>query len=283
MPRNSNLPTPHFKNPPVVETVLGVQFARLGDMRVTHYGLLLAHLKAAFADGEERFTNVSEQQPLDPVIEEFGSGRVRSRAAGWSVSSAPPSPRCWYASRNEETLVQVQPDRFLFNWRQQPDAKGEYPRYEHNRDKFFTAFDAFTRFVETESVGAIQPNQCEVTYVNHVDVSEGKHAAEMMNRLLTGWQLATSDGWLKRAETGHYAISYVMPGEQGRLHVEAQPAIRRDDEREIIRLTLTARGAPPSQDRKGVLSWLNLGHEWVVRGFASVTTPEMHGQWGRIT
>ena len=109
--------TPHFKNPPVVETVLGVQFAPLRKMRITHYGLLLPCLRDVFPTGNERLTEVSEQLPLDPVIEIFETNMSQSAALRWSVSKAPPFPRCWYASENKQFLAQVQPDRFIFNWR----------------------------------------------------------------------------------------------------------------------------------------------------------------------
>ena len=274
--------TPHFKNPPVVETVLGVQFAPLKKMRVTHYGLLLAHLRDVFSVPNEQLTKVSEQPPLDPVIEGFDGGALRPPSVQWSVSAAPPLPRCWYASEDDQFLVQVQPDRFIFNWRQ-PDPAGTYPRYDTVLDRFLKVYTAFLAFVESESLTDVRPNQCEVTYVNHIDLPDGQNMAETLDKTLMGWKLATSDGWLTGAEHGEFAASYVIPEKCGRLHIKAQRAVRRADSREIIRFSLTARGAPSPQNLEGVRQWLDLGHEWVVRGFASLTTPEMHKKWGRMT
>jgi uncharacterized protein (TIGR04255 family) len=273
--------TPHFENPPVVETVLGVQFAPLKEMRVTHYGLLLVRLREAFPAPGERLTKISEQAPLDPVIEGFGAVRGRVPTVQWSIGPALAFPRCWYASEDDRYVVQVQPDRFIFNWRQQREPSGAYPRYQRVLAGFLKVFECFQRFAASESLGALQPNQCEVTYVNHVDLLNGRNVAETLDSLLVGWKLATSDGWLAGAERGGFVASYVIPERRGRLHVSAQPATRLDDEREIIRLELTARGAPSPQDIDGVRQWLDLGHEWVVRGFTSLTTPEMHKKWGR--
>jgi hypothetical protein len=67
----------------------------------------------------------------------------------------------------------------------------------------------------------------------------------------------------------------------GRLHIAAEPAFRRSDSSPIVVLTLTARGRPLGVGLDGVLAFLDLGHEWIVRAFDSVTTSKMHRIWGR--
>jgi hypothetical protein len=44
---------------------------------------------------------------------------------------------------------------------------------------------------------------------------------------------------------------------------------------------MIARGKPLSPDVDGALRFLNIGHEWIVRGFTELTTPEMHSKWDR--
>jgi hypothetical protein len=46
-------------------------------------------------------------------------------------------------------------------------------------------------------------------------------------------------------------------------------------------MTLTARGVPHSSDQEELLRCLDVGREWVVRGFADFTTDEMHNLWKR--
>ena len=274
--------TPHFQNPPVVETVLGVQFTPLRKMRITHYGLLLPHLCDAFPAATERLTRFSEQPPLDPIIESFEQVVPREPSLRWSVTPGPPLPRCWYASDDEQYLLQVQPDRFLLNWRQQRGTSGEYPRYTTICDRFLKSLRVFRQFAAEQSLGSVEPNQCEVTYVNHIELLPTLGVAATLDRVLMGWKLGSSDGWLTQGESGEFKASYVIAQKRGRLHVDARPAVRRDNGQEIIRLDLTARGAPPQPDLDGVRAWLDLGHEWVVRGFKSLTTSEMHTIWGLL-
>jgi hypothetical protein len=58
-----------------------------------------------------------------------------------------------------------------------------------------------------------------------------------------------------------------------------QPAIRRKDAKEILRVSITARGRPVSSELHDIEDWFDLGHEWIVRGFADITTGEMHKHW----
>jgi hypothetical protein len=46
-------------------------------------------------------------------------------------------------------------------------------------------------------------------------------------------------------------------------------------------MNLTARGRPDEESIEGALRFLDIGREWIVRGFAAVTTPEMHAIWRR--
>jgi hypothetical protein len=68
---------------------------------------------------------------------------------------------------------------------------------------------------------------------------------------------------------------YPMP-EGGRLRVMMQPAIRRQDAKEVLQLTLRARGRPRRPELGASLEWFDLGHEWIVRGFTGLTTAAMH-------
>lgn len=66
----------------------------------------------------------------------------------------------------------------------------------------------------------------------------------------------------------------------GRLHIEGQPVVAEEAER-IIRLNMTARGCPKTPTFQGVADFLDTGRDAIVRGFAAITTAEMHELWER--
>jgi hypothetical protein len=94
-----------------------------------------------------------------------------------------------------------------------------------------------------------------------------------------------SDEYLANPEEAEVQLRYTLKDATekpwGRLHIAATPAIRLADNRPVVRLSLTARGNPQSQDFAGAMVALDAGHEAVVRGFASVTTADMHTIWNR--
>jgi hypothetical protein len=81
-------------------------------------------------------------------------------------------------------------------------------------------------------------------------------------------------------------LRFVIPGKAGRpvgrLHVVSQPAWTKTDNTPILVLNLTARGEPLEGGIEGAFGFFELGRKWIVKGFAELTTAEMHKVWERI-
>lgn len=76
-----------------------------------------------------------------------------------------------------------------------------------------------------------------------------------------------------------FQVGYTLPEINGKLSIQLQPALRKEDEKEIFQLRITVVGKPESQDTEGMLSWFDVGRQYAVRGFLEVTTSEMHCLW----
>ena len=63
--------TPDFTYPPIIEFVLGVQFAPLENMTTGHLGLFWEHL------GRDGWPLVGDEPPLDPQFELFDKPKWR--------------------------------------------------------------------------------------------------------------------------------------------------------------------------------------------------------------
>jgi uncharacterized protein (TIGR04255 family) len=266
---------PDFATPPIIEVVLSVQFDRLARLGVPQIGQLWAE---RFKD---RFPKTEEHAPLPSVLELFGlqaAPRVDVRLETAQI------PRCWFLNQSGTELMQIQPDRFIHNWRKV--GKGdEYPRFEHVRDEFHREVSAFRDYLAQEDLGALTPNQCEVTYINHIESGAEWDQPGQLEKVLTVWASRYSDDYLSEPENVRFVARYVIRDStgdpMGRLHVSAEPAYRAIDGRPVLVLELTARGRPDGEGINGVLAFMNTGREVVVRAFASITTPEMHEIWGR--
>jgi len=270
-------PLPEFDKPPVTEVVLGVQFEKLDSLQTPQLGYVWRSYR-------DRFPKTEEQPPLDTVVEQFGPQSGRRRGVRLELSSVPPHPRLWFLNEAGTELVQVQQDRFIRNWRKQEDTD-EYPRYRNLRELFCQDFEAFCGLVESEQWGGIEPNQCEVTYVNIIPAGEGWQDHGELDKVLTVFSVGYSDDCLGKPEEATVSLQFVLKQEDGepagRLHIAANPVYRVSDKRAAVRLTLTARGRPAGDGIDGVMHFLDRGHEAIVRGFTSITTPEMHRVWER--
>ncbi|MCB7130454.1 MAG: TIGR04255 family protein, partial [Candidatus Brocadiales bacterium] len=184
---------------------------------------------------------------------------------------------------DDRTLIQVQGNRFTYNWRKR-GTEDAYPHYDQSvRPAFQHVWQEFAQFVEKHKLGQVSVVQCEVTYINHLEVGKGSVQASSLAKVFPCWSGKTSGEFLPAPENVGFDVTYRIPDERGRLRISLKPAIRNEDGVEILQLTLTARGKPADSDPDSVLGWLDMGRQWVVRGFTDFTSEQMHTLWQRST
>jgi len=121
--------------------------------------------------------------------------------------------------------------------------------------------------------------------VNHIAAGTGWQNHGELDAVIGVFQRSFSDGFLDVPEDAGLRLRFLIPDRagqpMGRLHIAIDPGFRSRDYHTLFIVNLTARGAPCGDGIDGVLSFLDIGRQWVVRGFASITTPKMHKLWGR--
>jgi uncharacterized protein (TIGR04255 family) len=269
---------PEFRKPPVNEVALSVQFSAQPGPLSPHFGLFWSQ-----SGLRSRFPKVEEQTALDPELEQFGAKPAPARPP-FRLLEKVETPRCWFVTESGNELIQLQHDRLIHNWRR-VGLDDPYPRYASIRDSFVAELSAFDKFTRAEALGAMTINQCEITYVNHLPKGEGWHGSGDVNELFSIWNAPNGMGFLPQPEDVRFDVRFRITdpnGEPtGRLRITLARAVRLKDQSEILVLTLIARGRPWASGVDGAVSFLDLGHEWIVRGFAEITTEAMHRLWGR--
>jgi uncharacterized protein (TIGR04255 family) len=174
--------------------------------------------------------------------------------------------------------------RFTRNWAKV--ASGEYPRFATLYPAFESDFNEFVEFLKDEGLPAPSITQCELTYVNNISADESWARHGQLDEVITPWSGALTEGFLDEPEDVVINIRYVIPSDSGvpigRLNVAIQPAWT-PETTPMVLMTLTARGAPVGADMDGVKQFMATAHEWIVRGFSTLTTSTMHKTWGRHT
>ncbi|MFW6155114.1 MAG: TIGR04255 family protein [Planctomycetota bacterium] len=263
-----------FKRPPVVETVLGIQFERLR-------GLTNAHLGAFWQSMQAAWPRVNDAPPLEEQFETFGERGAWARALRLKLTQSP-SARVQMRNERGDRMVQVQNCRLDYNWIARPEQA--YPRYRTVRPEFDESLEAFRQFVSKYSLGALTPNQWEVAYVNHIlkgtvwnDPQDWPEVLRSLPGLAAGPQRTKLESF-----GGHW--HYEIEPQVGRLHVEIQHSVVEEPAKEeALVMKLTARGPiDAKEDPNGAIDrGLNLGHDVIVSAFRDVTSPQAHQYWNR--
>ena len=258
-----------FKKPPVVETVLGVQFAKLPNFSNAHLGAFWASLGAEWSD-------VKDVPPLEEQFETFGESSVWASQMRLKLTQ---SPALRFQIRNTagDRMVQIQNGRLDYNWL----GGGTYERYKSVRPGFDKMLQSFREFIAGGGLGVIQPNQWEITYVNHIlKGTVWNEPCDWASLLVKapGPSLDSQD--LKMGGLGGQWHFEIVP-QRGRLHVQLQHGrIGSENGDEALVLKLTARG--PIGGEGGVENLdqgLNLGHDIIVTSFRDMTSKDAHEYW----
>lgn len=270
---------PSFRKPPVNEVVLSVAFDRPERLSTAHIGNFW------HSQLRDELPSVQEQPPYNRPIEVLADPPA-PQTLNFQLLTQPPAPRLWAQNGDGTRLVQVQPDWFAFNWRDLPDVDQEYVRWPTIESEFIKWFGQFQNYLTAEGLGSVVTRQCEVTYINQIRPVEGIWANHgQIDRITT--LLGEAREFLPSAETSQLTVAYRMSDAQdqvrGRLHVTVQPTFRVEDNEPTVILTLMARGTPAEDTNEAIIEFMRLGHEWIVRAFAAITTEEMHGAWERLT
>ena len=161
---------PEFANPPVVEVVLSLQFER-----VELTSLLFARMWERF---RERFPRVEEHPPLPPSVERFDPASAHPELRV-QILPAQFVPRYWLLSETGNELVQVQSDRFIYNWRKVLEGD-VYPRYAAMRHAFEQELARFHQFVTEEGLGDLHVVLLFVRFTERIsDMSDGQTLTDL--------------------------------------------------------------------------------------------------------
>jgi uncharacterized protein (TIGR04255 family) len=264
---------PKFTNPPLVERAITVVFQKLDKFTLGDFGRLWSAALESFP--------VSEAvAAVAPDIEQYDGFKVIQPTIELVQPNA--LPRAYFRNPEAGELVQVQPDRFTFNWlKTGPDHS--YPHSEATLERFSTLFRDFESFVRERDLGAIDIIQCELTNVNAIPVSDvGESFADIATVLkMPDWRTDTDSVCLEGQIIGSRHLMLNEAGEPfGRVHAIGQPALRVTDDELTYRLDIMARGAPLGEGLEGARAFFEEAVSAINSVFLAITTRAGRRFWG---
>jgi len=236
-----------FRRPPLVEVSFGLRFRRPPGLHVAHYGLFWSRFERDFPDTLDQPPIADPQMPPP---EWFG-------------------PRVWLVHRDKALLLQLQYDRFHVNWRRlTPDV--EYPRFTTLAPVFSTYCVAWAEFVDRLGLGRLEDMRAELSYVNHLEPSDGWPKVSDIGRVIaplrTGVDvkgtLPASVEWGAIFELAHTKTS-------ANLKTMMRPE---DGGKKLFQLEIKAESLAPLSSAPEALQWAARANIDVVTTFCSITS-----------
>lgn len=253
--------SPDYKAPPVIEVACGISFETIEKFRGHHLGLFWQKIR----DG---FPVVEHASRLDITPEDL-------------VDMAKYFPRIWFISEEQNRLIQLQDDKFFFNWRRTQEEE-PYPRYRAIMEAFQTNLRIYESFLEEEDLGPIRPKACELTYINHIPKGEGWESFSDLNSIFRDLTWDSGKRFLPPPKgLGGQAI-FALPDGKGDLNILLQQGSRKADNHPMLILRISARGLGDDKSMDAAWEWFDVAHEWIVCGFTDLTVPTIQNDiWHR--
>lgn len=256
-----------FRKPPVVETVLSVQFKPLDNIS----GGMLGKFWASLGDDWPTSTDTAS---LEPEFEQFGPENVWERGGLRFKVGSQVDLRLQFLSKDQDRMIQVQNGRFFFNW----IGHGEtYPSYENVKPEFDDYWEQFRAFLVQNSSQTVEANQWEVMYVNHIPGNPLWGSPCDLPNMLRFLGPVSLDSVPANLETVRGEWRYEIPDKRGRLYVRLGRTQK--EGQSFIVLTLVARGPIDKEAGRTLDEGIRLGHEAIINAFVALTTDEARELW----
>jgi uncharacterized protein (TIGR04255 family) len=266
---------PDFGDPPVVEVVFSIQFEAVAEFSAPYIGLLWQRFRSEFPE-------VEEHPPIQDSTESFDPPRPPTFQVHFA--DRPTVPRVWFLNTERTRLLQVQPTRFIHNWRKH-DTDRAYPRYETQKADFQRECATLREFLKDEDLGQLRISQCEISYINHIFPGAVWQTLGEASAVFTSLKSTAPNSWLPAPEDLTFRSRHRITDDSGkpfgRLATSISPAWHAEHGTPLFVMELTARGAPKDHSLDAAFDFFDIGRRWIVRGFAEMTTKEMHHVWRR--
>ena len=260
-----------FARPPVEEVVLSVLFNPLDRLLAPHLGEIWQEFKKG------GFAHIVEQPPVPPAVEM----PVSAQGAQLHFSNVPDLARICFIHQTDTEIIQVQRDRFTFNWRKSgPDPV--YPGFSAICEKFEGFYTRFIQTVKNMQIGEVAPAQYELTYIDQLRHGDGWETLDNIGKIypLFSHSSQTQSFW-SGMEAVNFHASFPVEDLHGRLHLALSNRIKMPEQTPILQTDFTVRGFPEGTE-DAVIEWFKSARDHIRAKFVSMFSDDIQTRiWGR--
>ena len=260
-----------FQKPPLKEVSFSIQFKPIEAM---HAGLI----GAAWCSFRENYPHLEEREELNHETEVFGVLN-RPRVPQFRVVDKPACPRLLCLNETKTFAIQIQKDRFAFNWIYQDG--NEYPRYPKLKELFRDEFRKFRQFLTEENLGDLIVDQLELTYVNWIP-KEDRSIRDVVYDIPGEERHPKNISFEQLGMNLKHVISSENGERIGRLHTALSYPAEYQGSVDNILLKYVARVHPRKGEKASdAVEGFDLLRATINESFEAMTKKDMHEEWQR--
>lgn len=259
-----------FKNSPINEVVVSSYFnPPLSGFRSEHVGLFWEKIK-------EEFPVVHQQLPV-----EIGP----NMAIGPDMANGEffPMPRYWFLADDDITLIQVQKNAFMLNWRRRND--NEYPRFHQDIkpafDKYYSMFEEFIR--SAVNIDTLPIDLYELAYINTVERCEFWEGPQDTKNIIPSFSIPSSGIDIAGYPEFDCQYSYGIE-EDLQLNIKIRNGvIIQQPDAPVLIFEIRARARLGQVAKSEADKWFKRAHDSIIRCFVGITNRDIQNRyWNAI-
>ncbi len=249
-----------YRNPPLVETSLGVGFLPISGWNVQHFGLYYHEIRARYP----RFENAN------PIA----LGRP---GVSFVVGPTVPKIRAMCSNDDRTRLIQVQDDLLFLNW-QKMATESTYPRYTKLKTAFLEEWGAFVGFLDENALKRPEISRHQMTYINVIERAAAQGPALEIGDIFAEW--VSKDGAISKSRRDVMLSASYQVGEV-ELTYALQPGLRLADQQPVFQFSLTS-GSASAGESSVDTALLDKLHDALIAAFNEFTSDRARKLWGKM-
>ncbi|MCO5144396.1 MAG: TIGR04255 family protein [Oligoflexia bacterium] len=250
------LNTPNFTNPPINEVVFGVTFKN-SLIKTVDFGLFYQKIKSHFP--------LYSDQP--PVLLKPPAAQVQFLL-----------PRVWFENEDKTRLVQLQQDKFFFNWRQLNPPTATYPNFEKLFSEFELHFKTLQAWWSDNFNVMLELKSLELSYINHIDSKSDWSGPNDNHKVFSVLDNSRLGAEFTQTDTFLNSVFYRTDIDSD-IVVSLKHGQRVPDGLAVAVYDITVREKARAKD--DIRDWFTRAHNAIVDVFTASTTEDAQKKWGK--
>jgi len=261
-----------FARPPVNEVVLSVVFEPLDRFLAPHLGEIWQEFKRF------GFVYTKVQGAVPPAIESF-SDQISGPHV--RINNVPNFDRILFIHESGDQILQVQRDRFTFNWRKIEDGQ-RYPGFSTIFAKFEEFYTRFREILKNQEIGEIIPLQYELSYINQLLRGNSWNTLDALGQVYNMFvDSQKSKSFWSGAESVFLRTSFPIVDLHGRLHLAISNRVKLLGKKQTLQTDFTVRGFPENTESE-MIAWFKSARGEILEKFANMFTDDIQTRvWER--